>query len=86
MFRLALPAWTFADQEALPAFLGEADDKSLLLQPGVSLIGEGATGINVRDEKRPKPFWDEGFILMLHALGFFQHRSSRIWIREATPL
>ncbi|MEM9887195.1 MAG: TonB-dependent receptor [Bacteroidota bacterium] len=59
----------------LPAFLGEADVvKSLLLQPGVSSIGEGAVGFNVRggDVDQNLVLMDEGFLLnSSHALGFF---------------
>ncbi|MEN0047119.1 MAG: TonB-dependent receptor [Bacteroidota bacterium] len=59
----------------LPAFLGEADVvKSLLLQPGVSSIGEGAVGFNVRGGEVDQNLimQDEGFLLnSSHALGFF---------------
>jgi len=61
--------------EALPAFMGESDlIQGLLYIPGVSKIGEGATGINVRGGNT-----DENLILlgenmlfnMNHAFGFF---------------
>ena len=59
----------------IPAFLGEADVvKSLLLNPGVSSIGEGATGFNVRGGEVDQNLMlqDEGFIFNAsHALGFF---------------
>lgn len=59
----------------LPAFLGEADVvKSLLLNPGVSTVGEGATGFNVRggDVDQNLILQDEGFVFNAsHALGFF---------------
>lgn len=59
----------------LPSFLGEADViKSLLLSPGVSTIGEGATGFNVRggEVDQNLVLQDEGFIFnSSHALGFF---------------
>jgi hypothetical protein len=59
----------------LPAFLGEADViKSLLLAPGVSSIGEGATGFNVRGGEVDQNLilQDEGIIFnSSHALGFF---------------
>lgn len=59
----------------LPAFLGEADVvKSLLLLPGVSTIGEGATGFNVRGGEVDQNLiqQDDGFIFnSSHALGFF---------------
>ena len=59
----------------LPAFLGEPDIiKSLLLQPGVSTIGEGATGINVRGGEVDQNLFllDDGFIFNAsHLLGFF---------------
>lgn len=59
----------------LPSFLGEADVvKSLLLLPGVSTIGEGATGFNVRGGEVDQNLiqQDDGFIFnSSHALGFF---------------
>ncbi len=59
----------------LPTFLGEADViKSLLLNPGVSSIGEGATGFNVRggEVDQNLVLQDEGFLFnSSHALGFF---------------
>ena len=71
----------------LPAFLGEADlIKSLLLQPGVSTIGEGATGINVRGGEVDQNLFllDEGFVFnSSHALGFFSTFQSDL-IREVT--
>ena len=55
--------------------MGEADViKSLLLQPGVSTIGEGATGFNVRGGQVDQNLvmQDESFIFNAsHALGFF---------------
>jgi len=59
----------------LPTFLGEVDViKSFLLQPGVSTVGEGASGFNVRGGNV-----DQNLILQdetilfnsSHALGFF---------------
>ncbi len=59
----------------VPTFMGEADViKSLLLQPGVSTIGEGATGFNVRggEVDQNLVMQDDGFIFNAsHALGFF---------------
>lgn len=59
----------------LPSFLGEADViKSLLLSPGVSTIGEGATGFNVRGGEVDQNLilQDEGILFNpSHALGFF---------------
>jgi len=59
----------------LPALLGETDlVNSLLLNPGVSTIGEGATGFNVRGGNADQNLLlqDEGFIFNAsHALGFF---------------
>ncbi|MBK7870526.1 MAG: carboxypeptidase-like regulatory domain-containing protein [Saprospiraceae bacterium] len=59
----------------LPSFLGEVDViKSLLLSPGVSTIGEGAVGFNVRggEVDQNLVLQDEGFIFNAsHALGFF---------------
>ena len=63
------------DIKKLPSFMGEADIvKSLLLQPGVSTIGEGATGFNVRggEVDQNLVMQDGGFIFNAsHALGFF---------------
>ena len=59
----------------LPAFLGEADViKSLLTLPGVSTIGEGASGFNVRGGTIGQNLimQDEALIFNAsHALGFF---------------
>lgn len=64
----------------LPAFMGEADViKSLLLAPGVSSIGEGATGFNVRGGEVDQNLilQDEGIIFnSSHALGFFSSFNS----------
>ena len=63
------------DIRKTPTFLGEADVvKTLLLNPGVSTIGEGATGFNVRGGNVDQNLilQDEGFIFNAsHALGFF---------------
>jgi len=59
----------------LPTFMGEVDVvKSLLLQPGVSSIGEGASGFNVRggNVDQNLVMLDEHFVFNTsHALGFF---------------
>ncbi len=59
----------------LPTFLGEADIiKSILLNPGVSSIGEGATGFNVRggEVDQNLVMQDEAFLFnSSHALGFY---------------
>ncbi len=59
----------------VPAFLGEADVvKNLLLNPGVSSLGEGATGFNVRGGTVDQNMilQDDGFFFNAsHALGFF---------------
>lgn len=59
----------------LPSFLGEVDVvKSLLLQPGVSTIGEGAVGFNVRGGEVDQNLimQDDGILFSSsHALGFF---------------
>ncbi len=59
----------------LPTVLGEADIvKVLLLQPGVSTIGEGASGFNVRggDIDQNLILQDEGILFnSAHALGFY---------------
>lgn len=59
----------------LPSFLGEVDViRSLLLQPGISSIGEGAIGFNVRGGEVDQNLLmqDEGILFNAsHALGFF---------------
>lgn len=59
----------------LPSFMGEVDVlKSLLQQPGVSSVGEGAGGFNVRggNVDQNLVLMDEQFIFNTsHALGFF---------------
>lgn len=61
--------------EKLPSFLGEVDIiKSLTLLPGVSTIGEGASGFNVRGGSVDQNLimQDEAFVFnSSHALGFF---------------
>ena len=61
--------------EKLPSFLGEVDViKGLLQQPGVSTIGEGSSGFNVRGGTVDQNLilMDEGMIFNAsHALGFF---------------
>lgn len=73
--------------ERLPSFLGEVDVvKSLLLQPGVSTMGEGSSGFHVRGGNV-----DQNLILLdeamlfnsSHALGFFSTFNSDI-IQDAT--
>lgn len=75
------------EMETLPSFLGEVDVvKSLLLQPGVSTIGEGSGGFHVRGGNA-----DQNLVLMdeailfntSHALGFFSAFHSDI-VSEAT--
>lgn len=59
----------------LPVFMGETDIvKTLLTTPGVSSLGEGATGFNVRGGEVDQNLilQDEGLIFnSSHALGFF---------------
>jgi hypothetical protein len=59
----------------LPSLLGEANIlNTLLLYPGVSTVGEGATGFNVRGGEADQNLYlqDEGFLFNAnHALGFF---------------
>ena len=78
---------TTREIERLPSFLGEVDIiKSLLLQPGVSSIGEGSSGFNVRGGNV-----DQNLILIdeamlfnsSHALGFFSSFNSDI-VADAT--
>ena len=60
-----------------PTFLGEADVvKTLLLNTGVSSVGEGASGFNVRggDVDQNLILQDNGILLNAsHALGFFSY-------------
>ena len=64
-----------AQLEKLPSFMGETDVvKALLLNPGVSTVGEGATGFNVRGGEIDQNLLlqDNGFLFnSSHALGFF---------------
>ena len=64
-----------AQLEKLPTFMGEADVvKALLLNPGVSSIGEGASGFNVRGGEIDQNLllMDNGALInSSHALGFF---------------
>lgn len=73
---------TTKDIEKLPSFLGEVDIiKGLLLQPGVSTIGEGSSGFNVRGGNVDQNLImiDEGMIFNAsHALGFFSSFNSDI--------
>lgn len=68
--------------EKLPTFMGEVDVvKSFLLQPGVSSIGEGSSGINVRGGNVDQNLimQDESFIFNAsHALGFFSTFNSNL--------
>ncbi len=61
--------------KSLPAFLGEVDVvKSLLLLPGVSTVGEGASGFNVRGGRVDQNLILQNGALLLnssHVLGFF---------------
>lgn len=75
------------DIEKLPSFLGEVDViKGLLLQPGVSTIGEGSGGFNVRGGNVDQNLIvvDEAIIFNAsHALGFFSSFNSDI-VSDAT--
>lgn len=66
----------------VPALLGEADVvKNLLLNPGVSSLGEGSTGFNVRGGNVDQNLvqQDEGFFFnSSHALGFFSTYNSDV--------
>lgn len=65
---------TAQELKAIPAFLGEADIfKGLQLLPGVSTVGEGTSGINVRGAKTDQNLlmMNEAIVLSSnHALGF----------------
>lgn len=73
---------TTREIEKLPSFLGEVDIiKGLLMQPGVSTIGEGSQGFNVRggNVDQNLVMIDEGMIFNTsHALGFFSSFNSDI--------
>lgn len=74
------------DLVKLPSFLGEVDVvKGLLLQPGITSIGEGSNGFNVRGGNVDQNLImiDEGMIFNAnHALGFFSSFNSDV-VREA---
>lgn len=65
---------TTRELKAIPAFLGEADIfKGLQFLPGVSTVGEGSSGINVRGAKTDQNLllMNEAMVLSSnHALGF----------------
>lgn len=73
----------------LPQFMGEADVvKSLLLLPGVTTVGEGATGFNVRGgniDQNLVLLDDQPVLNSSHVLGFFSVfntdlvRSTNLW-------
>ncbi len=73
---------TIHEIERLPSFLGEVDIiKGVLQQPGVSTIGEGSSGFNVRGGTVDQNLilMDEGMIFNAsHALGFFSSFNSDI--------
>lgn len=68
--------------EKLPSFLGEVDIvKGVLQQPGVTTVGEGSSGFNVRGGTADQNLvlMDEGVIFNAsHALGFFSSFNSDI--------
>lgn len=65
---------TATELRAIPAFMGEADIfKGLQMLPGVSSVGEGTSGINVRGAKTDQNLllMNEALVLSSnHALGF----------------
>lgn len=73
--QISVDKLTAKEIKALPTFLGEADVvQSVLIQPGVSSVGEGAIGFNVRggDVDQNLVVQDEALIFNTsHALGFF---------------
>jgi hypothetical protein len=73
--------------DRLPTFLGEKDVvKAVLLNPGVSSIGEGAAGYNVRGGNFDQNLimQDEAILFNAsHALGFFSSFNSEL-IKEAS--
>jgi len=68
--------------ERVPTIMGEADViKNLLLFPGVTSVGEGTLGFNVRggDVDQNLIVQDEGFLFnSSHALGFFSTFNSNL--------
>ncbi len=73
--QISVATLTAKEIKKLPSFLGEADViQSVLIQPGVSSVGEGAIGFNVRggDVDQNLVIQDEAMIFNTsHALGFF---------------
>ena len=73
--QIGVTAIEVGDLNKLPAFLGESDVfQAILLQPGVSSVGEGTSGFNVRGGNTDQNLilQDEAFIFNAsHALGFF---------------
>ncbi len=73
--------------DRVPTFLGEKDIvKAILLNPGVSTIGEGATGFNVRggNVDQNLVIQDEAILFnSSHALGFFSTFNADL-IKDAT--
>lgn len=73
--QIGVEALTPQTIKELPTFLGEADViKSLQTLPGVSTVGEGATGFNVRGGSIDQNLilQDEGLVFnSSHVLGFF---------------
>ena len=73
--QISVERLTVADIEKLPSFLGEPNViQSLLIQPGVSSVGEGSIGFNVRggDVDQNLIVQDDAMIFNTsHALGFF---------------
>jgi hypothetical protein len=73
--------------KSIPAFLGEADIiKSILLLPGVSTVGEGASGFNVRGgnvDQNLILFDDAPVFNSSHLFGFFSTFNSDV-IKDVT--
>ncbi len=84
---LGVSTLTIKSIKRIPAFMGEVDIvRSLLLLPGVTTVGEGATGINVRGGSIDQnlmllddaPIFNSG-----HLFGFFSVFNPDV-VREAT--
>lgn len=73
--QIGVATMSMKDIKKLPTFLGEVDViKSFLLQPGVSTVGEGASGFNVRGGNVDQNLilQDEAILFnSSHSLGFF---------------
>lgn len=84
---LGVSTLTIKSIRRIPAFMGEVDVvRSLLLLPGVTTVGEGATGINVRGGSIDQNLMlldDAPVFNSSHLLGFFSVYNPDV-VRDAT--